>query len=938
MNYRFWKTYLQPRTVLSIIRLFIVILIAGATVKWLTTYAQNSDATPPPAQAISTNGTIVYLPFIQNPPVAQASGVIRPDRPEVGLHYGGLELDISGACRGMWRVTQVNHCTHGPDAAPPGVNVQKATLPMAETVQAAALSATVCDGDGVSGNRVQMMYVRASDQPDRYSQYATSFQQWIADLDQIYYNSAAETGGTRRIRFVHNASCVPTILNVVLSATGDDDFSNTINELTTLGYNQSNRKYLIFMDANIYCGIGTVSGDDQFGSGNVNNFGPSYGRADNGCWDGQTLAHELNHTLGGVQLSAPHSSGAYHCIDEYDVMCYSDSTTAPALQYLCPNPAHEQLLDCNHDDYYHTNPVAGSYLATHWNTANNQFLISTNLPTATPTAIPTATETPAPGCMLYPSSNVSQAIADLTTVDSTITIPQSFTLSDVNLRNLQIFHSYDSDLQALLISPAGTQVALFSGVGGSGDNFTNTGLDDSATTLIGSGSAPFSGRYRPTGALSALNAQNSAGVWILRITDTTSGDIGTLSGWSLELCTSSPLPTATASSTPVPPTATRTPTPTSTNTSVPPTATRTATATNTNTPVAPTATATQTPLPPTATPTKTPLPPTATATATNTPVQLAATSTNTSTPTRTNTPAPATATPTPTKTNTPVPATATRTPTPTRTNTPVPATATRTPTPLAIATSTNTATPTKTNTPVPPTATRTATPAVATSTSTPTATRTPTPALAQPSITIALDMQPDNSTNVSFSGGLGAFKLDNANPNDGDAYLNTKTSTVAAGTYNVTESAPSGWLVTSIVCTPASKGTVTLSSKTVAITAALGDTITCTFVNKQRATLQAYKYKDADKNGQRNGTEVYLSGWAMNVYDTALNLVSTVNTNSSGLASFVLPVGQYTVCETQQSGWTNSQPGSLHATLQKPCYAATLTAGGTVSVYFGNYQ
>lgn len=199
-------------------------------------------------------------------------------------------------------------------------------------------------------------------------------------------------------------------------------------------------------------------------------------------------------------------------------------------------------------------------------------------------------------------------------------------------------------------------------------------------------------------------------------------------------------------------------------------------------------------------------------------------------------------------------------------------------------------------------------------------------------------MQPDNSSNVSFSGGLGSFKLDDANPNDGDAYLNTKAFTVAPGTYNVTQTALSGWLVTNIVCTPASKAVVTLSSKTVAITAALGDTITCTFVNQQSATLRAYKYKDTDKNRQRNGSEPYLSGWAMTVYNTALSPVSTVNTNSSGLASFVLPVGQYTVCETQQSGWTNSQPGALHTTLQKPCYAVTLTAGGTVSVYFGNYQ
>lgn len=556
----------------------------------------------------------MYLPLVQNSTDVQASAILPQDLPALGIVYAGLEVDTTGGCRGLWRVAKTKNCTHGPDLPPPGISIKKQIMPLAPQ-QTALVTPGVCNGDGVSGNRVQIMYARASDKADRFSQYQSSIQQWAADMDQIYYDSAAETGGTRRIRFVHDASCAPTVLNVVLSPTGDDNFSNTISELKALGYNRSDRKYVMFMDANIYCGIGSLSGDDQPGQSNTNNFGPSYARADNGCWGGHTVAHELNHNLGGVQLSAPHTSGGYHCVDEYDVMCYSDSPNYPSMRYVCTDPGHENRLDCNHDDYYNTNPPAGSYLATHWNTANSQFLINANLPTPTPTATATATATPLPGCTLYTSSNVPQNIADLATATSTLAVPTNFTLSDVNVRNLQILHTYDADLQIVLVSPAGTQVTLFAGVGGSGDNFAGTSLDDVAATAIASGVAPFNGTYRPANPLSALNGQNASGTWSLRISDTESGDTGVLNAWSLELCrstTSTPTATATPTGTRVPPTATRT------NTPVPPTATATATPTGTR-------------VPPTATRTNTPVPPTATATATPT---------GTNTPTLTPTPVP----------------------------------------------------------------------------------------------------------------------------------------------------------------------------------------------------------------------------------------------------------------------------------------------------------
>lgn len=262
-------------------------------------------------------------------------------------------------------------CTHGPDAPPPGVNVAVDVAPV--SAQAAAAATFTCVGDGTSGPRVEVLYVRSSDVADQYASFVATIQSWTSAADTIYDASAAETGGSRHIRFVHDSSCVPRVRNAVLSATGDDTFDDTVTELQAAGYNRTDRKYMAFVDANVYCGIGGLYGDHQASASNPNNGGPSYSRTDRGCWGGPVVAHELTHNLGGVQLSAPNSSGGFHCTDEYDVMCYADSSTSPAVRYLCES-AHETRLDCGHDDYFSTAPSTGSYLDTHWNVADSAFL------------------------------------------------------------------------------------------------------------------------------------------------------------------------------------------------------------------------------------------------------------------------------------------------------------------------------------------------------------------------------------------------------------------------------------------------------------------------------------------------------------------------------------------------------------------------------------
>ncbi|MCA6091345.1 RICIN domain-containing protein [Streptomyces sp. SCA3-4] len=85
------------------------------------------------------------------------------------------------------------------------------------------------------------------------------------------------------------------------------------------------------------------------------------------------------------------------------------------MQTICPDRANDNRLDCGHDDYFHTNPKPGSYLATHWNIANNRFLISgggSTDPNPSPTPTPNPTGTPNPGPATGPAAQVTQITPD----------------------------------------------------------------------------------------------------------------------------------------------------------------------------------------------------------------------------------------------------------------------------------------------------------------------------------------------------------------------------------------------------------------------------------------------------------------------------------------------------------------------------------------------
>ena len=265
-------------------------------------------------------------------------------------------------------VRRLRMCTHGDDA-------QLARTPRGQAGSTASTSSTRI-GCYSRGPRVQAVYARPATAADRYSASLPSFRGWAGAMEKVVDNSAHKTGGARHVRFVSapsGSSCVLAVLNVALPPQAFGSFSATISALQDRGLDDAGVKYLVWADAKGYCGIATAYEDDKPTADNLNNGTfPSYARIDRPCW-GKAETHELMHMLGAVQPGAPHATAGHHCRDGSDVMCYADGTAGSRQMAVCPT-SHANLLDCRSDDYFSTAPRAGSWLATHWNTANSAFL------------------------------------------------------------------------------------------------------------------------------------------------------------------------------------------------------------------------------------------------------------------------------------------------------------------------------------------------------------------------------------------------------------------------------------------------------------------------------------------------------------------------------------------------------------------------------------
>ncbi|HUR14609.1 MAG TPA: hypothetical protein VM097_08970 [Mycobacteriales bacterium] len=329
-------------------------------------------------------GTVLSVP-------AQGAARVVPEAPGCGGH-ALVVTPGHAAC--------VHSDRYDRPAAAPWAGVRPAAAPVR------------CYGDGTTGPRLQLLYGYVAGHRDNGASVARMLRTATASRMQAVVD-AASGGKDLGIRFAFDPGCaglsVPTVRLPAAADRGtpDERFGVVIEALRALGYTRTDRKYQMILDGvthdgvcglgelapmldqphpvNAHDGIPTVGArTDPLSAAGAADLAPvprysvvfrsTYGPRGPSCWElGQSRAsvqlHELFHTLGAVQLSAPHSDGGGHCTDTPSIMC---ATRGKPTVRACANRPVE-VLDCGLDDYWNPAPPSGSYLESGDNLATSVF-------------------------------------------------------------------------------------------------------------------------------------------------------------------------------------------------------------------------------------------------------------------------------------------------------------------------------------------------------------------------------------------------------------------------------------------------------------------------------------------------------------------------------------------------------------------------------------
>lgn len=188
--------------------------------------------------------------------------------------------------------------------------------------------------------------------------------------------------------------------------------------------------------------------------------------------------------------------------------------------------------------------TATSYVFSGLNPASNYFwrVLPKNISCIGTYSTPYKFITGQLNCNEFNSTNVPLTISatGTPTVNSTLNVASGGTINSVKI-TMNITHEWINDLRAILISPSGTQINLFTNPCTDDDiqNIAAT-FDDNGTAVVCGIDPGISGVVIPVQSLSGLVGQTSTGTWTLRIRDMYNTDGGVLNSWSLNVCTVSP--------------------------------------------------------------------------------------------------------------------------------------------------------------------------------------------------------------------------------------------------------------------------------------------------------------------------------------------------------------------------------------------------------------
>jgi len=273
-------------------------------------------------------------------------------------------------------------------------------VPAARAAASKGLEAAWCGaaggvGAGSSAPSISLVYAVPRDQRNRFRQIAGMLQLSATTIGRFV---ALESGHRKTIRFETGTNCGPENVRIelvrlsqprasYLDSNGAPAIAIVQAELErVLPASAGPRNWLVYVDGLVdrASGWAEVLEADAPGPTNPHNAGGLFAFV----WGERQapprlqvpyyaylMLHEVTHNLGGVQKSAPNTTGAWHCTDDYDLMCYDDGGPIHERATACHGAGTlSAAYDCNQDDYFNPSPAPGSYLATHWNVYDSAFL------------------------------------------------------------------------------------------------------------------------------------------------------------------------------------------------------------------------------------------------------------------------------------------------------------------------------------------------------------------------------------------------------------------------------------------------------------------------------------------------------------------------------------------------------------------------------------